>query len=80
MGRKIEETMLYTIINYTKCLFWEEVYAKYLPTSKTKHSLNFLANSELESIEDNIFVWEFRKNYLFKARAYQICVIIKSVT
>ena len=41
LGRKIEETMLSTAIHYAHALEVEEVYARYIPTSKNKPCLDF---------------------------------------
>jgi FkbH-like protein len=41
LGRKIEETMLSTAIRYAHALGVEEVYARYIPTSKNKPCLDF---------------------------------------
>jgi FkbH-like protein len=41
LGRKIEETMLSTAINYARALGVEDVYARYIPTSKNKPCLDF---------------------------------------
>jgi FkbH-like protein len=44
LGRKIEETMLSTAIHYARALEVEEVYARYIPTSKNKPCLDFFKN------------------------------------
>jgi FkbH-like protein len=41
LGRKIEETMLFTAIHYARALGAEDVYARYIPTSKNKPCLDF---------------------------------------
>ena len=41
LGRKIEETMLSTAIQHAHALEVEEVYARYVPTSKNKPCLGF---------------------------------------
>ncbi|MGD2268945.1 MAG: HAD-IIIC family phosphatase [Desulfobacterales bacterium] len=41
LGRKIEETMLFTAIHYARALGAEEVYARYIPTPKNKPCLDF---------------------------------------
>ena len=41
LGRKIEETMLSTAIHYAHALEVEEVYARYIPTSKNKPCFDF---------------------------------------
>jgi FkbH-like protein len=41
MGRKIEEAMLATAIQYVRELGVKEVYARYIPTSKNKPCLDF---------------------------------------
>ena len=44
LGRKIEETMLSTAIHFAHALEVEEVYARYIPTSKNKPCLDFFKN------------------------------------
>jgi len=44
MGRKIEEAMLATAIHYAAALGVEEVYARYIPTSKNKPCLDLFKN------------------------------------
>jgi predicted enzyme involved in methoxymalonyl-ACP biosynthesis len=41
LGRKIEETMLSTAIHNAQALGVEDVYARYIPTSKNKPCLDF---------------------------------------
>ncbi len=41
LGRKIEETMLSTAIHYARARGVEDVYARYIPTSKNKPCLDF---------------------------------------
>jgi hypothetical protein len=41
LGRKIEETMLATAIHHAQALGIENVYARYIPTSKNKPCLDF---------------------------------------
>ena len=44
LGRKIEETLLSRAIHYANALGVEEVYARYIPTSKNKPCLDFFKN------------------------------------
>jgi len=44
MGRKIEEVMLATAIHYAQARGVEDVYARYIPTSKNKPCLDFFKN------------------------------------
>ncbi|MGE5257301.1 MAG: HAD-IIIC family phosphatase [Hyphomicrobiales bacterium] len=41
LGRKIEESMLFTAIRYAQALEVEEVYARYIPTTKNKPCFDF---------------------------------------
>jgi FkbH-like protein len=63
MGRKIEETMLHTLITYARSLELEEVCARYIPTAKNRPCLRFLQNSGLEDVGDNVFRWSLSRNY-----------------
>ena len=44
MGRKIEETMLSTAIHHAPHWRVEEVYARYIPTSRNKPCLDFFSS------------------------------------
>lgn len=58
MGRKIEETMLYTVIRYAQSIGLEEIYAEYIPTPKNKPCLEFWKSSGFAYDEgDNRFTW-----------------------
>jgi len=57
MGRKVEETMLYTAIDYARSHGLQQVYARYLPTTKNKPCLGFLQNSGMISREEAVFCW-----------------------
>jgi FkbH-like protein len=46
LGRKIEETMLATAIHHTQALGIENVYARYIPTTKNKPCLDFFERLE----------------------------------
>jgi len=45
MGRKVEETMLYSVITYAQSIKLDEVYAIYIPTAKNKPCLDFWKTS-----------------------------------
>ena len=63
MGRKIEETMLYTVVSYARSLNLEELCAEYLPTAKNKPCLRFFENSGFQHTGDNIFSWVPENDY-----------------
>ncbi len=59
MGRKIEETMLATLIDYARSIDLDEVYAVYLPTPKNKPCLEFWKRSGFSYKEaDHTFSWK----------------------
>ncbi len=58
MGRKIEETMLFTGIQYAKSAGLNEVYAEYMPTAKNKPCLELFQNVIPKFKQsDNCFTW-----------------------
>ncbi len=64
MGRKVEETMVHTVLDYAKALGLDTVQAIYHPTAKNKPCLDFWQQSGFEmdaSLE--IFTWQVRENY-----------------
>ena len=65
MGRKIEETMLYTVLNYAHSLGLKEIYAKYISTPRNKPCLEFWEKSGFTFNEkDNIFIWNIGKKFV----------------
>ncbi|ETX01460.1 MAG: hypothetical protein ETSY1_07335 [Candidatus Entotheonella factor] len=65
MGRNIEETMLYTVINHAKSLGLSEVYAQYIQTSKNKPCLDFWKRSSFtDDNADYCFRWNMDNEYL----------------
>jgi FkbH-like protein len=64
MGRKIEETMLYIMINYARSLELGKLCAKYIPTSKNRPCLDFWQKSGfVRDGKDNIFSWDLRQPF-----------------
>jgi FkbH-like protein len=63
MGRDVEETMIYTLVNYAKSLGLDEVWAEYLPTAKNKPCLDFFQNSGFVHTGNNNFSWQLCKDY-----------------
>jgi len=64
-GRKIEETMLYVLLQYSKAIGLERVYAEYIPTSRNRPCLEFWKNSGfLHAEPENIFSWDIKDEYL----------------
>jgi len=70
MGRKIEETMLYTVIKYAQSIGLEEIQAKYIPTPKNAPCLKFFQRSGFASRNENMFTWDVREDY--KAPEYVV--------
>ncbi len=65
LGRKMEETMLHTVINHAHSIGLKEVYAKYISTPKNKPCLEFWKQSGFTFREtDNIFVWNVSEKFV----------------
>ncbi len=73
IGRKVEETMLFTAIQYARSLGLKYVKAEYIPTPKNKPCLDFWKNSGFQ-LDDNSssFTWDLKKEY---EMPYQVEVI-----
>lgn len=63
MGRQVEETMLYIILNHAQTAGLTEVYARYIPTAKNKPCLSFFERAAGAANGNNIFTWELRREY-----------------
>lgn len=63
MGRKIEETMLNTVIKYAQLTGLNELRAEYVPTAKNKPCLEFFRRSAFEYVGSG-FVWKFDKDFI----------------
>lgn len=63
MGRKIEETMLYTAIKYTQSIGLNEIYVRYIPTSKNKPCLEFWKKSGFMYDGNYLFKWRVNDDY-----------------
>lgn len=64
MGRKIEETMLYTVIQHARSLGLDEVCAEYVPTARNEPCLAFFKQSGFHGgPEEHMFVWRLRDDY-----------------
>jgi FkbH-like protein len=64
IGRKVEETMLYTAIKYAQSIGMDEIYAKYIQTPKNKLCLEFWRKSGFLCDEgDDIFKWKIGNDY-----------------
>tara|TARA_B100000315_G_C14575833_1_gene587841 strand:+ start:446 stop:2128 length:1683 start_codon:yes stop_codon:yes gene_type:complete len=64
-GRKIEETMIYTVIDYAKNKGQKEIVAKFIQTEKNKPCLRFWKNSGFEyNKNEDIYSWELNKPYI----------------
>lgn len=69
MGRKVEEAMVATAVDYARSLGLEEVYAVYLPTRKNKPCLDFWLRSGFDYREgENSFHWAADKAYPFPSQ------------
>jgi FkbH-like protein len=64
MGRKIEEAMLATAIHYAQAQGVEDVYARYIPTSKNKPCLDFFKNlAPRFQQQKERFIWDGKKPF-----------------
>ncbi|MEW6599504.1 MAG: HAD-IIIC family phosphatase [Nitrospirota bacterium] len=64
MGRKVEETMLFTAIRYAKGLGLKKIKAEFIPTPKNKPCLDFWEKSGFHISENGrTFTWELDKEY-----------------
>ncbi|MFH1996825.1 MAG: HAD-IIIC family phosphatase [Candidatus Omnitrophota bacterium] len=64
IGRRIEETMLYTAIRYAQSAGIEEVRARYAPTPKNKPCLDFWKRSGFRAAGGNDrFLWRVRDEF-----------------
>jgi FkbH-like protein len=65
MGRKVEETMLYTVIKHAQSVGLDEIYAKYIQTPRNKPCLEFLKNSGfIYKEEESCFIWKVKNEYM----------------
>jgi FkbH-like protein len=64
IGRKVEETMLFTAIKYAGNLGLKSVKAEYIPTPKNKPCLDFWKKSGFQLNENgSSFTWDLRNEY-----------------
>jgi FkbH-like protein len=64
LGRKLEETMLAITILHTQTLAIENVYARYIPTSKNKPCLDFFKSlAPRFQQQGDCFVWEGKQPF-----------------
>lgn len=64
IGRKVEETMVFTAIQYAKKMGLKNVKAEYIPTPKNKPCLEFWEKSGFEiSGSEYSFIWNLEKDY-----------------
>ena len=64
MGRKVEESMLFTVIQYARNLGLEELVAEYVPTPKNKPCLTFWKKSGFHfDDKNNTFTWNLKNDY-----------------
>lgn len=64
VGRRIEETMLHTVVKYSQSIGSDEILAKYIPTPKNRLCLEFWKKSGfIHSESDGLFKWKASKNY-----------------
>ena len=61
-GRKIEETMIYTVIDYAKSKGLKGIVVKFIQTEKNKPCLRFWKNSGFEyNKNEDIYYWKLKK-------------------
>lgn len=64
MGRKVEETMLHTAVQYARSLGLKSVTAEFIPTPKNKPCLDFWKRSGFQPDEkSSAFTWDLKKDY-----------------
>lgn len=64
MGRKVEETMLFTVIQYARNLGLGKLVAEYVPTSKNKPCLAFWKKSGFHfDDKNNTFTWNLINDF-----------------
>jgi FkbH-like protein len=64
IGRKVEETMLFTAIQYAKVQGLKNIKAEYIPTPKNKPCLDFWKKSVFQyDVNSNTFTWDVRNTY-----------------
>ena len=64
IGRKVEETMIYTAVWYAKSLGLRTINAAYIPTPKNKPCLDFWKRSGFSMDENgSSFTWDLEKEY-----------------
>ncbi len=63
MGRKVEETMLWTATDYARSAGLKEISAKYVPTAKNRPCLAFFENSAFQLKDDNTFTWPLNRDF-----------------
>lgn len=62
MGRKVEETMVYTAYQYARTLGLKTLQAQYLPTPKNKPCLKFWQSTPFEG-RGNVFSFDLKNDY-----------------
>jgi len=64
IGRKVEETMLYTAVRYAKSLGLQSIRAEYIPSSKNRPCLDFWKKSGFQINENgDSFSWDLKNEY-----------------
>ena len=64
IGRKVEETMLFTTVQYARSLGLKEVKAEYILTPKNKPCLDFWKKSGFQLNENGTsFTWDLEEEY-----------------
>jgi len=63
MGRKVEESMLATAVDYGRSLALKEITAGYIPTPKNEPCLTFFRNSGFEETTMHVFRWPLSRPY-----------------
>ncbi|MBI5741713.1 MAG: HAD-IIIC family phosphatase [Nitrospirae bacterium] len=64
IGRKVEEAMLFTVIDYARGLGLDELVAEFLPTQKNKPCLDFWKRSGFDfDVRRNSFTWDVERDF-----------------
>lgn len=63
MGRKVEETMIFKLVEEARVHGASRIVATLLPTAKNQPCLSFWKNSGFEELEENVFTWDLNCDY-----------------
>jgi FkbH-like protein len=63
MGRKVEETMIYVVIDYARSSGAKEIRAEYIATPRNAPCLNFFETSGFDCRDEAAFCWDASRPY-----------------